>query len=84
MAVRSRANGPMSTLLSHDAPVPFYDAEEPEVRLRWVAHRAGITERAVRRIAADLDRIEPDRCEALVRPTVDDSKSSVTGQVPRG
>ena len=34
-------------------------------------------EQTVQRIVTDLDRIEPDCCEALVRPTVDVSNPSL-------
>jgi DNA-binding MarR family transcriptional regulator len=42
------------TFLSNHAHVLVCIASEPEVRLREVADRVGITERAVQRIVADL------------------------------
>ena len=55
MVVRNMANGPGWTFLSNHAHVLLCIAKEPEVRLREVAHRVGITERAVQRIVADLE-----------------------------
>jgi hypothetical protein len=55
MVVRNMANGPEWTFLSNHAHVPLCIAKEPKVRLRAVAHRVGITERAVQRIVADLE-----------------------------
>ena len=49
------ANGPGWTFLSNHAHVLLVIANEPGVRLREVAHRVGITERAVQRIVADLE-----------------------------
>jgi hypothetical protein len=49
------ANGPGWTFLSNHAHVLLCVAREPEVRLREVAHRVGITEGAVQRIVADLE-----------------------------
>ena len=49
------ANGPEWTFLSNHAHVRLCIAKEPEGRLREVAHRVGITERAVQRIVADLE-----------------------------
>lgn len=43
------------TFLSNHAHVLLCIAQEPEVRLRDVAERVGITERAVQRIVADLE-----------------------------
>jgi hypothetical protein len=43
------------TFLTNHAHVLFCIAEDPEVRLRDVALRVGITERAVQRIVADLE-----------------------------
>ena len=43
------------TFLSNHANVLLCIAEEPEIRLREVAARVGITERAVQRIVADLE-----------------------------
>ena len=54
MVVRNMANGPGWTFLSNHAHVLLCIAGEPEVRLREVADRVGITERAVQRIVADL------------------------------
>jgi DNA-binding Lrp family transcriptional regulator len=55
MVVRNMANGPDWTFLSNHAHVLLCVAREPELRLREVAHRVGITERAVQRIVADLE-----------------------------
>lgn len=55
MIVRNMPNGPGWTFLSNHAHVLLCVAEEPEARLREVAHRVGITERAVQRIVADLE-----------------------------
>src|SRR5580704_6864753 len=49
------ANGPGWTFLSNHSHVLLCVAREPEVRLCEVAHRVGITERAVQRIVADLE-----------------------------
>ena len=49
------ASGPDWTLLSNHGHVLLCIAQEPEIRLRDVAERVGITERAVQRIVADLD-----------------------------
>jgi DNA-binding MarR family transcriptional regulator len=43
------------TFLSNHAHVLLLIAKEPEIRLRDVAIRVGITERAVQRIVADLE-----------------------------
>jgi DNA-binding IclR family transcriptional regulator len=43
------------TFLSNHAHVLLLLAKEPEIRLRDVADRVGITERAVQRIVADLE-----------------------------
>ena len=43
------------TFLSNHAHVLLLLAKEPEIRLRDVATRVGITERAVQRIVADLE-----------------------------
>ena len=48
-------NGPDWTFLSNHAHVLLCIAKEPELRLREMAHRVGITERAVQRIVADLE-----------------------------
>ena len=50
---RGRAGG--WTFLSNHAHVLLLLAKEPEIRLRDVAERVGITERAVQRIVADLE-----------------------------
>ena len=55
MVVRNMANGPGWTFLSNHAHVLLCIAKEPELRLREVAHRVGITERAVQRIVDDLE-----------------------------
>ncbi|MBA4190326.1 MAG: AsnC family transcriptional regulator [Planctomycetaceae bacterium] len=46
---------PTWTFLSNHAHVLLLIAHEPEIRLRDVAVRVGITERAVQRIVADLE-----------------------------
>jgi DNA-binding MarR family transcriptional regulator len=46
---------PTWTFLSNHAHVLLLIAREPEIRLRDVAVRVGITERAVQRIVADLE-----------------------------
>ncbi|MFL6194075.1 MAG: helix-turn-helix transcriptional regulator [Thermoanaerobaculia bacterium] len=43
------------TFLTNHAHVLFCIAQDPEVRLRDVASRVGITERAVQRIVTDLE-----------------------------
>jgi predicted transcriptional regulator len=43
------------TFLTNHAHVLFCIAQDPEVRLRDVAARVGITERAVQRIVTDLE-----------------------------
>lgn len=48
-------NGPDWTFLSNHAHVLLCIAKEPEVRLRDVADRVGITERAVQRIVTELE-----------------------------
>lgn len=47
---------PAWTFLSNHAHVLLLLAKDPEIRLREVAERVGITERAVQRIVADLER----------------------------
>jgi predicted transcriptional regulator len=49
------ARGPDWTFLSNHGHVLLCIAQEPEIRLRDVAERVGITERAVQRIVADLE-----------------------------
>ena len=49
------AKGPGWTFLSNHAHVLLCIAREPEVRLREVAHRVGITERAVQRVVSNLE-----------------------------
>lgn len=44
------------TFLSNYAHVLFCIAEHAEIRLRDIAERVGITERAVQRIVADLEK----------------------------
>ena len=51
----SIASGHEWTFLSNYAHVLLCIAETPEIRLRDVAERVGITERAVQRIVADLE-----------------------------
>ncbi len=55
MVVRNMINDPGWTFLSNHARVLRFIAKESEVRLREVAHRVGITERAVQRIVAELE-----------------------------
>jgi DNA-binding IclR family transcriptional regulator len=53
------------TFLSNHAHVLLLIAGDPQIRLRDVADRVGITERAVQRIVADLEAaryIERQRC----------------------
>jgi DeoR/GlpR family transcriptional regulator of sugar metabolism len=47
---------PSWTFLSNHAHVLLLLAKDPEIRLREVAEQVGITERAVQRIVADLER----------------------------
>ena len=49
------ASGTDWTFLSNHGHVLLCIAQEPEIRLRDVADRVGITERAVQRIVADLE-----------------------------
>ena len=49
-------DAPSWTFLTNHAHVLFCIARDPGVRLRDVAARVGITERAAQRIVADLDR----------------------------
>ncbi len=49
------ASGSDWTFLSNHAHVLLCIAQEPEIRLREVAERVGITERAVHRIVSDLE-----------------------------
>jgi DNA-binding transcriptional ArsR family regulator len=57
LADKSNASGPKSswTFLSNHAHVLICIAGEPEIRMRDVALRIGITERAVQRIVAELE-----------------------------
>ena len=55
MVIRNMERGPEWTFLSNHAYVLLCIAREPGLRLRDVASRVGITERAVQRIVADLD-----------------------------
>ena len=50
-----RADSPSWTFLTNHAHVLLCIAADPEVRLRDVATRVGITERAVQRIVTDLE-----------------------------
>lgn len=56
--IKSKSNAPSSpgswTFLTNHAHVLLCLAENPEARMRDVAVRAGITERAVQRIVAEL------------------------------
>jgi hypothetical protein len=58
LATESRRGAPNPdwTFLSNHAHVLICIAQEPEVRLREVAARVQITERAVQRIVADLEQ----------------------------
>ena len=59
-----RGPRPTWTFLSNHAHVLLLLAKDPEIRLRDVADKVGITERAVQRIVADLEQgryIERDR-----------------------
>jgi hypothetical protein len=47
---------PAWTFLTNHAHVLLCLAREPEVRMRDIAHQVGITERAVQRIVADLEK----------------------------
>ena len=49
------ASRPAWTFLSNHAHVLLLIAKQPDIRLRDVADRVGITERAVQRIVADLE-----------------------------
>ncbi len=49
------ASGPGWTFLTNHSHVLILLAREPDLRLRDVAERVGITERAVQRIVADLE-----------------------------
>jgi MarR family len=51
----SEGSGPSWTFLSNHAYVLVSIAAEPEIRMRDVATRVGITERAVQRIVAELE-----------------------------
>jgi predicted transcriptional regulator len=51
----SPANGQSWTFLTNHSHVLICLAREPDLRLRDVAERVGITERAVQRIVADLE-----------------------------
>jgi hypothetical protein len=52
---RERRNGLSWTFLSNHGHVLLCIAREPGIRLREVAERIGITERAVQRIVVDLE-----------------------------
>jgi Mn-dependent DtxR family transcriptional regulator len=52
---RERPEAPSWTFLTNHAHVLLCIAADPEVRLRDVAERVGITERAVQRIVSDLE-----------------------------
>lgn len=57
-SVRSRIEGTMSsswTFFTNHAHVLFCISEDPDIRLRDVADRVGITERAAQRIVAELE-----------------------------
>jgi DNA-binding MarR family transcriptional regulator len=52
---KKSASPPQWTFLSNHAHVLLLLAKDPEIRLREVAEKVGITERAVQRIVADLE-----------------------------
>lgn len=65
--VRKQQSAPVAewTFLTNHAHVLLLIAGDPEIRLRDVAERVGITERAVQRIVTDLEAsryIERQRC----------------------
>lgn len=49
------AEGPSWTFLTNHAHVLLCLAQDPELRLRDLAHRVGITERAVHKIITELE-----------------------------
>ncbi len=55
MVAQDMPNVPEWTVLSNHSHVLLCIAREPEMRLREVANRVGITEPAVQRIVADLE-----------------------------
>ncbi len=55
LAGSSREPEPVWTFLTNHAHVLLCVAREPEARMRDLAERVGITERAVQRIVADLE-----------------------------
>ncbi len=57
-SLSSRLPGPPFTFLSNHAHVLIELANDPDVLLRNVAERVGITERAVQRIVAELEEAE--------------------------
>ena len=62
------------TFLTNHAQVLLCLADAPDIRLRDVAERVGITERAVQRIVADLSQagyVKRDRVGRRNRYTVD-------------
>ena len=54
-AARAPAEPPRFTFLTNHSHVLLLLAAEPELRLRDVAGRVGVTERAVQKIVADLE-----------------------------
>ncbi|MBX7104555.1 MAG: winged helix-turn-helix transcriptional regulator [Gemmataceae bacterium] len=53
--IPAKSTQPTWTFLSNHAHVLLLLARDPEIRLRDVAEKVGITERAVQRIVADLE-----------------------------
>lgn len=67
-ALPGMSSGPAEwTFLSNYAHVLVCVARDPQVRMRDVAARVGITERAVQRIVSDLMEAGYLRCEKLGR-----------------
>lgn len=54
-ATRPEKTGPGWTFLTNHAHVLLCLYEQPELRLREVAHRVGITERMVQKIVSELE-----------------------------
>ncbi|WP_343073582.1 helix-turn-helix transcriptional regulator, partial [Pyxidicoccus fallax] len=72
-SARERTDAPSWTFLTNHAHVLLCIATDPEVRLRDVAVRVGITERAVQRIVSDLEEagyIQRERAGRRNRYTV--------------
>ena len=66
--VKSKADAPSAstgwTFLTNHAHVLLCLVENPEARMREVAARVGITERAVQRIVAELEEAERKAADA--------------------